>query len=183
MDEPVIRKIVVSVEETRRELGQPVAPPLRKAIAAAVIENPFAGRYVEDLTPLVAAGEVLGKLLAERAVAALGPGARVQSYGKAAIVGQRGEMEHAAALLHPRLGKPMREAVNQGPAIIPSAKKRAGPGASIDVPLHNKDDEWSFDHFDAATIAIPDAPGADEIVVAVAVATRGRPLARVKRGS
>ena len=182
MNEPVIRKLIVNVEETHREIGRAVTPPVRKAVAAAVIENPLAGRFVEDLEPLLAMGAHLGALLAGRAVAALGPDAKVQSYGKAAIVGSNGELEHAAALLHPRLGKPVREAVGQGAAIMPSAKKRGGPGASIDIPLHNKDDEWSFDHFDAVALSIPDAPAADEIVVAVAIATRGRPFARVRRG-
>lgn len=183
MNEPVIRKLVVLVEETLRELDRTVEPLLRKVVAAAVIENPFSGRYVEDLAPLVAAGEYLGDLLGRRAVAALGAGEMVHGYGKGAIVGMRGEREHAAALLHPRLGKPLREAVGQGAAIIPSTKKRGGPGTAIDIPLHFKDDEWSFDHFDAVEFAISDAPAENEIIVAIAVTNRGRPLARVRRGS
>jgi hypothetical protein len=183
MNDPVIRKLVVLVEETLRELDRPVQPLLRKVVAAAVIDNPFSGRYVEDLAPLIAAGEHLGALLGRRAVAALGDGETVHGYGKAAIVGMGGEREHAAALLHPKLGKPLREAVGEGAAIIPSAKKRAGPGAAIDIPLHFKDDEWSFDHFDAIEFSIPDAPAESEIVVAIAVTNRGRPLARVRRGS
>jgi Amino acid synthesis len=183
MDQPIIRKLVVMIEETRREIGREVSPPLRKALAAAVIENPFAGRYAEDLTPLVSAGAFLGKLLAEQAVSALGGRGPVHSYGKGAIVGMRGEIEHAAALLHPSLGKPVREVVGHGAAIMPSASKRAGPGASLDVPLHFKDDEWSFDHFDAMALSLADAPAEDEIVVAVAVTNRGRPLARIGRPS
>ena len=183
MDQPTIRKLLVMVEETRREIEQEVSPPLRKALAAAVIQNPFAGRYAEDLTPLISAGAFLGKLLAEQAVSALGAPGQVHSYGKGAIVGMQGELEHAAALLHPRLGKPVREVVGKGAAIMPSTTKRAGPGASLDVPLHFKDDEWSFDHFDAMTFAIADAPAEDEIVIAVAVTNRGRPLARIVRPS
>lgn len=179
MTDPKIRKIIVLVDEVLRELDQPVKPPVRKAVAAAVIENPFAGRYIEDLAPLISAGEYLGRLLGERAFSALGE--TVHSYGKAAIVGVRGELEHAAALLHPRLGKPLREVVGGGAAIIPSATKRAGPGAAIDIPLHFKDDEWSFDHFDAIEFSVPDAPSDDEIVLAIAVTNRGRPLARVTR--
>src|SRR5579871_2543021 len=123
----IIRKIVTVVEETHLEMGKAIAPPTRRAAAVAVIENPFAGRYVEDLAPLIAMGEELGKLLSERAVAALGiAGPDVQSYGKAALVGENGEMEHAAALLHPRMGAPVRNALGKGAALIPSSKKRGG---------------------------------------------------------
>jgi len=180
MSQPSIRKICIVVEDLVRELDQHIDPPVRKVVAAAVIDNPFAGQYMKDLARLIAAGEHLGQLLGERATAALG--SAVQSYGKAAIVGTRGELEHAAALLHPRLGKPLRAAVGGGAAIIPSAKKRGGPGAAIDIPLHFKDDEWSFDHFDAIEFSVSDAPRDDEIVIAIAVTNRGRPLARVKRG-
>jgi hypothetical protein len=181
MIEPDIRKLAIHSEEVLHEVGRPVAPPLRKVVAAAVIRNPHAGRYVEDLAALVEIGEFLGGYLGTRAVAMLG--SAVHSYGKAAIVGTAGELEHAAAILHPRLGKPLRNAVGQGAAIIPSAKKRGGPGTTVDIPLHFKDDEWSFDHFDAATISVCDAPMADEILVAIAVSNRGRPLARTVRGS
>jgi hypothetical protein len=146
----IIRKLLTIVEETRRELGRIVQPPTRKAAAIAVIANPFAGRYVEDLSELVATGEELGGLLGQGAVAALGiaPEA-VHSYGKAAIVGEDGELEHAAAILHPKLGAPLRAAVQKGAALIPSAKKRGGPGAAIDVPLGHKDAAFERSHFDA----------------------------------
>ena len=181
MVELSIRKLVVQIEECRLEMGQTIDPPARKATAAAVIANPFSGRYVEDLEPLYDLGAEIGGLLAKRAVAALGVApSEIQSYGKGAIVGLNGELEHAAALLHPRLGKPVRAAVEKGDDIIPSTKKLGGPGASIVMPLTNKDNIWSFDHMDAAEIAIPDAPRPDEIVVAVVVADGGRPLARVK---
>ncbi|MBV8654087.1 MAG: amino acid synthesis family protein [Alphaproteobacteria bacterium] len=175
-----IRKLLLQVEETRSEMGQPVDPPTRKAAAIAVIENPFAGRYVADLEPLMAIGEELGDLLGRRAVAALGiaPGA-AESYGKAAIVGEAGELEHAAAILHPRLGKPLRSAVEKGAALVPSAKKRAGAGAPIDVPLGHKDAAFVRSHFDGMEIRVVDAPRADEIVVAVVVTDSGRPLPRV----
>ena len=176
-----IRKIVVTVEETCRELDREIFPPSRKAVACAVIKNPCAGSVVLDLEPLMVIGAELGKLLGERAVAALGvkPDA-ITSYGKSAIVGQNGELEHCAALLHPTLGKPLREAVKEGKAVIPSSKKRGGPGTEIDVPLHNKNDEWNFDYFDTAQARVSDAPGADEVVVAVAVTDGGRVLARIK---
>src|ERR1700757_3940297 len=127
-----IRKLVTFVEETRTELDQAVDPPTRRAAAAAVVENPFASRYVEDLTELAEIGEELGALLAERALAALGiAGPTAESYGKAAAVGENGELEHAAALLHPKLGTPVRKVLGKGAALIPSSKKRGGPG----VPL------------------------------------------------
>lgn len=175
-----IRKIVVTVEETRREMGKAVSPPTRKAVAAAVIKNPFAGLYAENLEDLMAIGEELGGLLGEKAVAALGVTPHdIESYGKAAIVGEKGEWEHAAAILHPRLGKPLRAAVEKGAALVPSAKKIGGLGAAIDVPLGHKDAAFVRSHFDAVEIRIPDAPRGDEIVVAVAVTDSGRPLPRV----
>ena len=175
-----IRKIVVTVEETLRELDQEINPPVRKAVAAAVIENPCARRFVEDLEPLLVIGDEMGGLLGERAVAALGVEPdRIESYGKSAIVGENGELEHAAAILHPRLGKPLRRAVGEGAAVIPSSAKRGGPGTTIDVPVHHKNDEWDFAHFDAVAFSVSDAPGADEIVVIVAVTDSGRPLYRI----
>ncbi len=174
------RKIVVQIEEIHEEMGKAIDPPTRKATAAAVIKNPYAGKYVEDLEPLYDLGAEIGGLLARRAVEALGVApADIQSYGKGAIVGLNGELEHAAAILHPRLGKPVREAVEKGDDIIPSTKKMGGPGAAIVMPVTNKNSIWSFDHMDAAEITIPDAPGPDEIVVAIVVADSGRPLARV----
>ena len=175
-----IRKIVVTVEETRREMGKAVSPPTRKAVAAAVIKNPFAGLYAENLEDLMAIGEELGGLLGEKAVAALGVTPHdIESYGKAAIVGEKGEWEHAAAILHPRLGKPLRAAVEKGAALVPSAKKIGGLGAAIDVPLGHKDAAFVRSHFDAIEARVSDAPRANEIVVAVAVTASGRPLARV----
>ncbi|RLA97663.1 MAG: amino acid synthesis family protein [Deltaproteobacteria bacterium] len=175
-----IRKIITVVEETHRESGKEVSPPTRKAAAVAVIKNPFAGQYAEDLSLLMDYGERLGGMLGEKAVAALGiPKERVESYGKAAVVGLGGELEHAAAILHPKLGKPLREAVGGGKAIIPSAKKMGGAGTPIDVPLHYKDAAFVRSHFDAMEIRVTDAPRDDEIVVAIAVTDSGRPLARV----
>jgi len=175
-----IRKIVTVVEETHREMGKTIDPPTRKAAALAVIRNPCAGRFEANLELLMAIGEELGGLLGRRAVAALGvEPARIESYGKAAIVGEAGELEHAAAILHPRLGKPLREAVEKGAALVPSAKKMGGIGAPIDVPLGHKDAAYVRSHFDAIEVRVADAPRADEIVVAVAVTDSGRPLPRV----
>lgn len=154
-----------------------LATPLRKVAVGAVIKNPFAGRYVDDLSPLYATGAELGALLGETAVAQLK--GDPQSYGKAAIVGLEGELEQAAALLHPSLGAPLRQAVGGGESIIPSAKKIGGSGTSIDVPLHHKDEMYLRSHFDAIAFRIEDAPAPDEIVVIVAVTDGGRPHARV----
>ncbi|WP_395677962.1 amino acid synthesis family protein [Inquilinus sp.] len=175
-----IRKIVTVVEETVTEMGRPVTPPTRRAAAVAVIENPFADRYVDDLTELFEIGEELGALLAEKAVAALGiEGSHAESYGKAAAVGENGELEHAAAILHPKLGTPVRKVLGKGAALIPSSKKRGGPGVALDIPLGHKDAAYVRSHFDGMEVRIADAPRAGEIVVAVAVTDSGRPLPRV----
>lgn len=175
-----IRKLVVQVEEVRAEMGRPVEPAARRALAMAVIQNPFAGSYVEDLGELIDIGEELGGLLGERCVSALGiEPERAESYGKAAIVGEAGELEHAAAILHPKLGAPLRRAVEKGAALVPSAKKIGTLGTTIDVPLGHKDAAYVRSHFDAMEARLNDAPRRDEILVAVAVTDSGRPLARV----
>lgn len=175
-----IRKIVVFLDETHIEMGQPVSPPTRRAAAVAVIANPFAGRYVADLEELMQIGAELGDLLGRRCVEALGiaPG-QAQSYGKAAMVGEDGELEHAAAILHPRLGAPLRAAVEKGAALVPSSKKMGGPGQPLDIPLGHKDAAFVRSHFDGMEVRLHDAPRAGEIMVAVAVTDSGRPLARV----
>jgi hypothetical protein len=179
-----IRKLIVEVDETLIEAGKTIDPPTRKALAMAVIENPYAGRvgdnFAENLDELIAIGEELGGLLGEKCVQALGiaPGA-AQSYGKAAIVGEAGELEHAAAILHPKLGAPLRKAVEKGAALVPSAKKRGGLGTAIDVPLGHKDAAFVRSHFDAMEARVSDAPRANEIVVAVVVTDSGRPLPRI----
>jgi hypothetical protein len=145
-----------------------------------VIENPFAGRYQEDLEPLFVAGEELGALLGARALAALDiPGASVESFGKATAIGAEGGLEHGAALMHPRLGAPLRALLSKGAALIPSSKKRIAPGATFDIPLGHKDAARVRSHFDGMEVRIPDAPRADEIVVAVALTDSGRPHPRV----
>ena len=175
-----IRKIIVQVDETHREMGQTIAPPTRRAVAIAVIANPYAGRYAAQLDELIAIGEELGGLLGQRCVQALGiTPAQAQSYGKAAIVGEAGELEHAAAILHPKLGAPLRAAVEKGAALVPSAKKMGGLGTAIDVPLGHKDAAFVRSHFDAVEARVHDAPRADEILVAVAVTDSGRPLPRI----
>jgi hypothetical protein len=180
---PEIRRIITVVEEILIEAGKKIERPVRKAAAIAVIKNPFAGRYVEDLSLLYDYGEILGKILAERALKALGGRPEdAESYGKGAIVGVDGEIEHAHAILHPKLGKPFREAlggVDYCKAIIPSAAKVGGPGTPLDIPLHYKRAAFVRSHYDAMEVRVPDAPKPDEIVVALAISQGGRPLARI----
>ena len=161
-----IRKLTVFVEETRREMDRPVDPPTRKAAAVAVIRNPFAGRYVEDLSELIEIGAELGGLLGRRCVEALGIAPQAaESYGKAAMVGEDGELE--------------RGAVDKGAALVPSSKKRGGPGQVLDIPLGHKDAAYVRSHFDGMEVWLNDSPRADEIMVAVAVTDSGRPLPRI----
>ncbi len=175
-----IRKIGVWIEETHIEGGKSISPPTRKAVAAAVIENPHAGKFVEDLADLMEVGAELGGLLGDRAVAALGIApSEAESYGKAAMVGENGELEHAAALLHPKMGAPLRIAVEKGAALVPSSKKRGGLGQDLDIPLGHKDAAYVRSHFDAVEIRFNDAPRPNEILVAIAVTDSGRPLPRV----
>ena len=175
-----VRKIVLTTEEIVTEMGQRLPRPIRRVAGIAVIANPYSGRYVEELSALIDVGASLGELVMKRVVDLLGGPA--VSYGKAAIVGTAGDIEHGAAILHPRLGKPMRAAVGGGEAIIPSNNKVGSAGTPIDVPLGNKDNVWSFDDFDTMTVMVADAPRPDEIVVVMAVADGGWPRPRVGKG-
>ena len=180
MTKAVIRKTMTVTDEIHREMGREINPPTRRAAAIAVIENPFAGRYVENLSLLMEIGAELGGFLGARAVAALGIApSEIESYGKAALVGENGELEHAAAILHPKLGAPLRQAVGKGAALVPSSKKRGGPGQTLDIPLGHKDAAYVRSHFDGMEVMINDAPRSDEILVAIAVTDSGRPLPRV----
>jgi hypothetical protein len=175
-----IRKIIVQVDEIHFDGGKTVNPPTRRALAMAVIANPYAGRFSESLDELIDIGEELGGMLGERCVQALGIAPeQAQSYGKAAIVGEGGELEHAAAILHPKLGAPLRKAVSKGAALVPSAKKQGTLGTAIDVPLGHKDAAFVRSHFDAMEARVADAPRANEIVVAVVVTDSGRPHPRI----
>ena len=167
-----IRKLVTAREVIYSELGVKAARPVVRAIGLAVIDNPFAGKYVEDLRPLFEAGAELGERLMPELVKLLdGPAV---SYGKGAIVGVQGEMEHGGACVHPMLGKPMRAAIGGGKAVISSNVKIAAAGTILDVPLGHKDDSWSFAHFDTITVSVADAPRPNEILVAMAIADGGR---------
>ena len=171
-----IRKSLMMRETSISDMDRPANRPIVRAVAMAVIRNPFAGRYADDLTELFKAGRMLGEQFASDLVQLLSDAP--VSYGKGAIVGLNGEHEHGGACIHPMLGKPMRAAVGGGKAVIPSNVKVAACGASLDVPLSHKDDSWSFDHFDTVTVTMPDAPKPDEIVVILAIADGGRPHPR-----
>ena len=175
-----IRKMVTVVDEIHYEMGQQINPPTRRAAAIAVIENPFADKYVEDLEILMQIGEELGAILGKRCINALGikPSA-AQSYGKAALIGENGELEHGAAILHPRMGAPLRKEVEKGAALVPSSKKRGSMGDALDIPLGHKDAAYVRSHFDGMEVRVNDAPRANEILVAIAVTDSGRPLPRV----
>ena len=170
----IIRKIVTVVEETHLEMGQAVSPPTRRAAAIAVIENPFAGRYVEEIVGFSDDLKPLGLEMAKALIAALGGDPKlIEGYGKGAIVGEAGEVEHGA-LWHAPGGYAMREALGGAKAIVPSAKKVAGPGARLDVPITHIDASYVRSHFDAIEVGIADAPRADEIVLALAMTTGPR---------
>jgi len=167
-----IRKISTMREIVFSELGVAASRPIVRAVGMAVIRNPFAGRFVHDLRPLFEAGAMLGQRLMPDLVKLLdGPAV---SYGKGALVGVDGELEHGGACVHPMLGRPMRGAIGGGKAVISSNVKVAAAGASLDVPLGHKDDSWSFPHFDTITVSVADAPRPNEIVVVMAIADGGR---------
>lgn len=174
-----IRRLHFTKECILADSFGPSGAMVTRAAALAVIRNPFAGRDEHDLGVLADFGEQLGiQLAGQTAAMLLGPAI---AYGKAALVGTHGDIEHAAALLHPRLGKPMRAAIGGGKAIISSTAKVAHAGATIDVPLGHKDDVWSFDEIDTMTLMVADAPRPDEIVLIIAFADGGRPRPRIGR--
>lgn len=176
----LIRKTMLIRDRTETdEIGSPCAP-LTRVVALAVLRNPFAGIDQDDLTELFEYGAALGAQLAAEAVAALGT--TPVSYGKAAIVGAHGAAEHGAALLHPRLGKPVRAAIGGGQALMPSTVRLGGLGSFVDLPLGHKDEVWSFDHIDTISIAVPDAPLPSEIVVCIGMSDGARIRARVGNG-
>jgi hypothetical protein len=172
-----IRKTVVIHETIHGEGGGDCSTAVNRVAGVAIVSNPYAGKFVEDLDELFDLGAALGEQLMALMLPQL-PGT-ASSYGKAAIVGVDGDLEHGHALIHPKLGKVMRGPIGGGEALIPSAAKVAAAGASIDLPLGHKDDAWSFDHFDAMTIAVADAPRPDEIMMAIAICDGGRPIPRV----
>jgi len=175
-----IRKLALLREQAFSEMGADSLHPVVRAVALIAIANPCAGRFVRDLSDLIDAGARLAERVAPDLVKMLdGPAV---SYGKGAILGTAGELEHGHALLHPKMGAPLRAAIGGGAAPIPSAVKIGPPGAMLDLPLAHKDDAWSRGHFDAITVSLGDAPRPDEILVAIALADGGRPLHRIGEG-
>ena len=175
-----IRKLVTTVDEIHYEMGKTISPPTKRAAAIAVIQNPFAEFYQENLEDLMSIGEQLGSLLGKRCIEALGiKPSEAESYGKAALIGENGELEHGAALLHPRMGAPLRREVGKGAALVPSSKKRGSMGDTLDIPLGHKDAAYIRSHFDSMEVRVNDAPRANEILVAIAITDSGRPLPRV----
>ena len=173
-----IKRVLTFLDEVRSDAGHDVSPRLRKAAAVAILDNPFAGRFERDLSPLTTASEAVGREICAIAVQLLAPDHAV-SYGKAAIVGINGEQEHGNAMLTTVFGNVMREAIGGGKAWISSMTKRGSPGGSIDVPLAHKDALYVRSHYDGMTIMLPDAPLPDEIAIIAVFATRGRPNHRV----
>jgi hypothetical protein len=173
-----IRRTLVIVEERREEAGRATNMPLRRVAAVAVVENPYAKRYVEDLTPMINDSVRLGEEIAELALSAFGKH-EVQSYGKGGIVGLDGEQEHANALLTTAFANPIRDAIGGGDAWISSFTKKAAPGAAIDIPMNHRDDIYVRSHYDGMSIVLPDAPMPDEVAIIFCLANRGRLNARV----
>lgn len=195
-----IRRIVTHVEDIHHEFGPVAAEPLRRGAVAVVLTNPFAGRYVEDIVPMMEALNPLGVRMAQQLRAAMDvPVERIEGYGKGAIVGSAGELEHGA-LWHVPGGYAMRELLGwkgdraaytkgqgedksgqpgNGLAIVPSTKKVGGPGATLDVPLTHINAAYVRSHFDAIEVRVPGAPAADELVFILAMSTGARVHARV----
>ncbi len=175
-----VRRIVTIKDVVHSDPYGRSCDPITRIATAAVVYNPCAGGYVEDLSELFAIGGALGERLMADIVGQLS--APPVSYGKAAIVGAAGDMEHGGAMIHPKHGKPMRAAVDGGKSLIPSNAKLGNIGSAIDVPLGHKDEAWSFDHFDTIVVSVADAPLPEEIVLIMAVADGGRVNPRVGSG-
>ncbi len=173
-----IRRTFTIVEERRSEAGRKGEPPLRKVAVVSVLENPLAGRYVEDLSELIAASPALGTEMARPALAAMAPYG-VESYGKGGIVGLSGEQEHANALLTTVFANPFRDAIGRADAWISSMTKVAAPGTLIDIPMNCIDDVYVRSHYDGMSLVLPDAPLPDEVAIIFCLANRGRINARV----
>src|SRR5215813_1926436 len=174
----LVKRVLSFIDEVAVEAGQTITPPLRKVAVVAVIDNPFAGRFERDLSPLTEASAEIGRRICNAAIALLGPH-KAESYGKAALIGMNGEQEHGVAMLTTVFGNVMRDAAGGGKAWISSFTKRAAPGATIDIPFAHKDALYVRSHYDGITVTLPDAPLPDEIAVICAYANRGRPNHRV----
>jgi hypothetical protein len=175
-----LRKLVIQLEKVQSEGGFSAARPIVRVVACAIVANPLAGRSVDDLEPLMEMGATLGALLSDEALKQLTLPAT--SYGKAALVGVNGDIEHGAAVIHPRMGRPIRERIGGGKALIPSNVKIGGPGSMIDVPLGHCNDAWLFDYIDTVGLCVADGPRPDELAIILALSDGGRVHPRVGRG-
>ena len=175
-----IRKTILISETINTDRFGKTCNPITRVAMLAVVKNPCAGKYVDDLSTLFNMGGQLGEQLMEEATQHLRHAA--VSYGKAAIVGVAGDLEHGGAMIHPKLGKPMRAAIGGGEALIPSNVKIGGAGTTIDIPLGHKDKAWSFDHFDTISVMVADAPLPEEIIMCIALSDGSRPHPRVGSG-
>lgn len=173
-----IRKVLLQLEEIRHDGGPAPESPRRIGAVLACVANPFAGRYESDLQPAMEDLKPLGKMMSERLIEALGGAALIDGYGKGAIVGESGELEHGA-LWHVPGGYAMRELLGQSNAIVPSCMKRGGVGASLDVPLGHINAAYVRSHFDGIEVRLSDGPKADEIVFALAMSCGGRVHSRM----
>jgi hypothetical protein len=173
-----VRKLVVATEDVWHDGGPRNEAPLRRGWCVAAVRNPYAGGYVHDIQPMMEALKPLGHAMAERLVAALGGAAAIQSYGKGALVGLAGELEHGA-LWHVPGGYGMRDLLEGSHAIVPSTTKIGPAGASIDIPLHHRVAAYVRSHFDGVTVQVADAPRPNELLLVIAMATGPRPHARV----
>lgn len=178
-----VRQVVLIDQEVRSEAGRSLATPTRRVAAAAVLQNPLAGKpAADDLSELVDISVQAGELLTERVLAALAP-LKPRAYGKAALVGTAGDLEHGAAMIHVRIGLAMRQGAGGGPALIPGNAKVGAPGTPIDIVFGGMEDAWDYDAMDSMQISVPDAPRPHEILLAVAFLAGKRPNARIKGAS
>ncbi len=173
-----VRKLVVAVEDVWHDNGPRRALPLRRGSAAAVLKNPYAGRYVEDIQPMMEALKPLGREMAVRLVEALGGAARIEGYGKGALIGIAGELEHGA-LWHVPGGYGMRDLLEGSHAIVPSTTKIGVAGTAIDIPIHHRVAAYVRSHFDSLEVRVADSPRPDEMLLVIAMTTGPRPHARV----
>ncbi|MEO7338681.1 MAG: amino acid synthesis family protein [Caldimonas sp.] len=173
-----VRKLVLAVEDVWHDRGPRNAEPLRRGSLSALLKNPYAGGYVEDIQPMMDALKPLGREMARRLVDALGGPGRIEGYGKGALIGLDGELEHGA-LWHVPGGYGMRDLLEGSHAIVPSTTKIGPAGASIDIPIHHRVAAYVRSHFDSVEVRIPDGPRADEMLLVIAMTTGPRPHARV----
>ncbi|MQA04458.1 MAG: amino acid synthesis family protein [Streptosporangiales bacterium] len=175
-----IRKYVQFEEEVHQEHGRSVTPVLTRVVVGAVARNPLAGQASTDIAPLVELSVALGEALTQRALARLGDAATLRAYGKAALIGVNGDLEHGAALIHPKLGMAMRATLRRGKVLIPGNAKVGAAGTPIDLVFGPLDEGWDLDAMDSLPVTVPDAPRPDELVVFVGYATGPRPNARAE---